>query len=197
MQDRIIKINEYFVAFNIAEGISYIKVRFPNKWEIPNGEVLLENFNVKIATEANGEIYFFSELINGTDVVFDAVDFVVDFNKDLEAKTLLFSEKINELKELFSTRTLSELQHLEIIIKSPIPFTIKDETTKDEKSKNKKGRRNNKKKEDENNEIPSSTDTSTIENNEEVVEPKSEKDGDYKKGVSLLDYAQNLVEVNG
>lgn len=197
MQDRIIKINEYFVAFNIAEGISYIKVRFPNKWEIPNGEVLLENFNVKIATETNGEIYFFSELINGTDVVFDAVDFVVDFNKDLEAKTLLFSEKINELKELFSTRTLSELQQLEIIIKSPIPFTIKEETTKDDKSKNKKGRRNNKKKEVENNEIPSSIDTSTIENNEEVVEPKLENGDDYKKGVSLLDYAQNLVEVNG
>ena len=196
MQDRIIKINEYFVAFNIAEGISYIKVRFPNKWEIPNGEVLLENFNVKIATEPNGEIYFFSELLNGTDVVFDAVDFVVDFNKDLEAKTLLFSEKINELKELFSTRTLSELQHLEIIIKSPIPFTIKDETTKDDKSKNKKGRRN-KKKEEDNDEIPSSIDTSIIKNNEELVEPKLENGDDYKKGVSLLDYAQNLVEVNG
>ena len=31
MQERIDKIKEYFVAFNIAEGISYIKVKFPKK----------------------------------------------------------------------------------------------------------------------------------------------------------------------
>ena len=192
MQERINKIKEYFVAFNIAEGISYIKVKFPKKWEIPNVEILKENFKVSIAEESDGDFYFFSELTNGIDNVFDAVDFVVEFNKDLEAKTQLFTEKINELKELFSTKSLSDLQHLEIVINLPMPLDEKSDKGKD---KSKRTRKNNKK-EKNNNENSQTASEVSVKNNEELVQPNTPNVDDMANGVSLLDYAQNLVEVN-
>lgn len=192
MQERIDKIKEYFVAFNIAEGISYIKVKFPKKWEIPNVDILKENFKVSIAEESDGDFYFFSELTNGIDNVFDAVDFVVDFNKDLEAKTQLFTEKINELKELFSTKCLSDLQHLEIVINLPTQLDEKSDKGKDKSKRTRK----NSKKEKNNNENSQTASEVSVKNNEEVVQPNTANIDDMANGVSLLDYAQNLVEVN-
>ena len=118
MQKRIEKISSFFKGFNITDGIAYIYVVFPNTWQLPNSAVLSDNFKASIASDDSG-VYFFTQYTNGIDLIFDAVDFVIEFNRDLEAKTALFKEKVEELKSLFTTETTEALSTLVIEIKEP------------------------------------------------------------------------------
>ena len=186
MHKRIEQIKEYFVAFNIAEDIAYILISFPEKWELPSSSVLEENFDTKTATETDGKIYFFSDLSNGVNNVFDAVDFVVEYNKELEEKTELFMEKINYLKELFSTKTLDELKKLQISIsQNTLPFTPPN--TKEIKQK---AKRRSKK------DVPVNETTKNNEVKNGIIatteEKKDEKTEDNNSD-SLLSFAQDLI----
>ena len=191
MQDRIEKIKEYFVAFNIAENMAYTQVRFPNKWDVPSSEILEENFNVNTAIESDGTIYFFSEMSNGILNVFDAVDFTIDYNKDLEEKSELFREKIEELKELFATKTLDELRTMKIVVEEVIILPWK----KDSKSSKRDKAQNNKDKK--------TSQTTKKEKKAKVVEEvNNDKVSDTNKveigepdmiPSSLLSFAENLV----
>ena len=40
MQKRIEKINQYFNDFKVCDGLVYISVDFPKKWQIPSNELL-------------------------------------------------------------------------------------------------------------------------------------------------------------
>lgn len=118
MEERIKNLEGYFEEFNITEGIIYVKVKFPNKWQIPDSALLTEHFAVKVANDSDKKYsyYFFGELGNGVENVFDAIDFTIMFNKDIEEKTTLLTQKVNELKDLFASRTLDELKNLKIEI---------------------------------------------------------------------------------
>lgn len=200
MQERIEKIKDYFIAFNIAEDTAYAQVRFHNKWDVPNNEILIENFKVKSAQESDGSVYFFSELSNGILNVFDAIDFTIDYNRDLEEKGELFREKIEELKMLFATKTLEELRNLAITVEevSTLPWKNSSKNNKRETLSSKKDKKSKKKGEE----------TTPTENNDEVVTPIEEtveeqvvdttnnEEGDVPviDPSSLLAYAQEMVK---
>lgn len=116
MQKRIEKITTFFKGFNITDGIAYVVVSFPKTWQIPSGEVLSTEFKVSVA-EDEGGTYFFTQYTNGIELVFDAVDFVIEFNRDLELKTNLFKEKMDELKRIFMSESLETLKTLKIEFK--------------------------------------------------------------------------------
>ena len=111
MQKRIEKINTYFTDFKVSEGLVYISVNFPKKWQVPSNELLDDMFKVKCVNKNDGTgYYFFSSIENGMYNVFDAVDFTIEFNVNLEEKTNLLQEKINELKSLFMTLPIETLR---------------------------------------------------------------------------------------
>lgn len=112
IQDRINKIKQYFINFNIVEGYSYILAKFPPNWKMPKKEELMEAYGVKIAADPKG-ICFFTEFSNSTDMLFDAVEYIIDFNEKLMERVALFKEKMNELNELFSSEDLETLKTLE------------------------------------------------------------------------------------
>lgn len=116
LNERITKVKPYFVTFNVngEEDAMYVVAKFPQTWAIPDKSGLLENFKVQVAPMNNG-ICFVTESENGADCVFDALDYVIDFNKSVEERKALLMEKVNELKQLFSTETLEKLKTLTFI----------------------------------------------------------------------------------
>ena len=96
--ERIKKIEPYFKEMQIVtvekEPVIYVVVEFPYGWVID--EELESKFNITISTgEYNGEFYFCSEIKNGEENVFDAIEYNIGF---LERSTLtkpLFSIAFN------------------------------------------------------------------------------------------------------
>lgn len=193
MQKRIENVKEYFVAFNIAENTAYAQLRFPTKWDVPSNEILEENFNTRSAIENDGSVYFFSDMSNGIMNVFDAVDFTIEYNKDLEEKSELFREKIEELKQIFATKTLEELRNLTISVKEVTTLPWK-KSEKGDKKERKRGKDKPQIKEDEkvvNNEV-SENEVAEKKECEEI--PPKEACNVPEEENSLLAYAQGIVE---
>ena len=112
---RIEKTKPYFVSFNVMaeESVSYAVVKFPSGWATPDSNALLSNFKVQVAPMGQGQMCFASEIENGSECIFDALDYVIDFNKAVEERKALLHQKIEELKELFCSETLDRLKTLE------------------------------------------------------------------------------------
>ena len=93
-----------------TEGASVLLVRLPQGWQVPN--TVEKDFGVQTAVRQEGT-YFVVELDKGTDVLFDAVDFVIEFNQSIIEKSELLKEKISELKEIFIKNPMEKLKTLE------------------------------------------------------------------------------------
>jgi hypothetical protein len=112
LSERIEKIKPFFVNFNVdsTDGASVLLVRLPQGWQVPN--TVTKDFEVQTAVRQEGT-YFVVELDKGTDVLFDAVDFVIEYNQSIIEKSELLKEKINELKEIFIKNPMEKLKILE------------------------------------------------------------------------------------
>lgn len=169
MQKRIEKINQYFNDFKVCDGLVFISVDFPKKWQIPSNELLEEMFKTKYVNKNDGTgYYFFSPIENGIYNVFDTVDFTIEFNLNLEEKTKLLQEKTEELKKLFVELPIETLKTIE--------FKYSEKKPKNTKKKNKIENIEIK------SEVTGTTDNTTIVTN-----------GVNNENNSLLDFAQDLV----
>lgn len=160
MNERIEKIKPYFRAFNISDGATCIAVHFP-KWQMPDNEILKRDFKTQL-TYKDGNYFFLSEMENGPEVVFDAIDFVVMTNRELEKKQELLEKKAKELTDLFITEPLEKLETLQFVFgnnkrKTPIKTKISKASQKEEENTK-----------DIENEITKNLDITKIEINEEV-----------------------------
>ena len=144
INDRIKKVGGYFASFNIAEGTIYALVTFPARWTVvPTLDV--DGAEVKIVKDnkSNG-YYFFTDLANGADCVFDAIDEVIKFNQSIEEKTTLLKVKAQELKELFETEDIEKLRTLRFVFGTPVncmPEPPKRENKKESGKKKGKGKK--------------------------------------------------------
>ena len=116
INDRIEKIKPYFMVFNISaeEDAAYVVVKFPSTWTVPDTKALLETYKVQTAPMENG-MCFATEIKNGAECVFDAIDYIVEFNKRIEERRGLLQEKLEEFKKLFATESLDRLKTLKFV----------------------------------------------------------------------------------
>lgn len=121
LQDRINNVKPYFISFKVEaqDSAAYAVVKFPQSWTVPDTEKLKENFKVQIGNLNGGCLCFVTEMANSTDCIFDALDYVIDFNRKVEERKGLLLEKVNELKDLFATETLDRLKTLKFVFESP------------------------------------------------------------------------------
>ena len=117
--DRIKKLGNYFKEMQIVtldgKQVIYVIVKFPYGWVID--EEIEEKFNVTVSEgEYNEEFYFCTEIDNGEEKVFDAIDYNIEKMKEAIERAQLLSEKTKELKQLFENEsiTLSQLRNLKI-----------------------------------------------------------------------------------
>ena len=118
--DRIKKLGNYFKEMQIVtldgKQVIYVIVNFPSGWVID--EEIEEKFNVTVSEgEYNEEFDFCTEIDNGEEKVFDAIDYNIEKMKEAIERAQLLSEKTKELKQLFENEsiTLSQLRNLKII----------------------------------------------------------------------------------
>ena len=129
LQDRIEAIKPIFRGFNIdaKEGVSVLLVKFPSGWQIPDSTV--DTFGVHIETYKEG-VYFMSEIESGIDSLFDAVDFVMNFNQSIIEKGEILKEKIEELKKLFVSEPVERLKSLRFVFGDEMIETIEKKPAK-------------------------------------------------------------------
>lgn len=116
ISSRINKLGKYFVSFNVVaeEAAAYVITRFPAGWSLPDKSRMKELFGIEIAP-IEGGICFVTEITNGSDKLFDAADYVIDFNQQLEIRKTLLQEKIKELKDIFASETVERLRTLKFV----------------------------------------------------------------------------------
>ena len=172
LSERIEKTKPYFVLFNVSaeEDAIYAIARFPEAWTMPDTDALRKSFKVEVGATENGAICFATETKNGPDCVFDALDYVIDFNKCAEKRRELLIEKLKELKELFATESLEKL--------STLTFTF-------EKQKKTKMSKKSVEKTQEDAEESKAEEETTIEET---------KEEDTSDDSSLMSFAKNIVD---
>lgn len=110
IKERIKKIHNYFKEMQIVtvdgEQIIYISVLFPNGWVID--DKIEEKFNVTVneGTHPN-EFYFATEIDNGEDKIFDAIEYTIEKMQDAIERAQLLRNKITELREIFQNDNIS------------------------------------------------------------------------------------------
>lgn len=110
---RIERIREYFVQFNAVaeESAFYLIIKVPSTWSIPDANALKENFGAECQKVDNkGGIIIGVDFSESTDVLFDAAEYIISFNKDVEERVRLLNACINQLKGIFGTKSLEELK---------------------------------------------------------------------------------------
>lgn len=126
MNDRIKKLGNYFQKMNIAEGIVFITVNFPKDWKISSK--ITEKYNVKVMNTEDGKgFYFATQIENGFEKIFDAIEETINFNEVAGIKRALFIEKIKELQDIFEEEPLDVLQTIEFKLRKKRPSTTKRE----------------------------------------------------------------------
>ena len=173
MQNRINNIKDYFRGLEICDGIVIVKIVYPNKWIIPSLELLDELFKVKVVENKQEAGYFYCcEIINGVNPTFDAVDFTIEFNLNLEEKSELLKEKVSELKNLFAEKPIEVLRTIEFKYSEKKPKTKKIKNNNNVLEKN---------------ENITSQDADNIKYEEDVI-VKNEGNSD-----ELMNYAMELI----
>ena len=136
IQNRINKIKDYFVEMNVAENVIYVTIAFPNEKWIINDNITSMFPGVKIVKKNipnKNQWFIFAEYTIGFDTVFDAAEFVVNENKNAQAKLNLLIKKMDELKSLFQTEDIDTLKTLQFKYKKKKPHQqIKKNDTNEE-----------------------------------------------------------------
>lgn len=111
---RIADLKPFFVAFNVAaeDDASYIVIKVPSHWTVePLISTFRSEYQVETVVRSEG-VYFFTEIKNGVEPLFDCADTIISYNKNLEARKTLLKEKIDELTSIFATEPLEKLETL-------------------------------------------------------------------------------------
>lgn len=106
IKDRISSIKQYFRTMQADSNVIYVSVAFPENWKIY--DTVEKKYNVVIRPGNDvGEYYFFANMDDGFDVIFDAIEYNIKQMKDGIERAQLLNAKVKELKELFSNKAIS------------------------------------------------------------------------------------------
>lgn len=133
LEKKIQEIGDYFVGiYKTKENISVVSVSFPTTWRVwakkdENGNMII---TPKLSKQTQGDnvqtINFNSSKIGHSEIM----DFIISIknqNIEIEAKTILYKEKIAELANIFDTTPLSKLKNITFKLgKASVKPTIKE-----------------------------------------------------------------------
>lgn len=111
LQQRMDEMKPYFRAIEVYNDALMVRVMLPTNWKIyPSSDG-----RIKVTpseTNANEAIYYADCHDASYEDIFDLVEETIKNNRDIVSKLKLLKEKVEELKELFSTHSFEELQTL-------------------------------------------------------------------------------------
>lgn len=117
IKKRIQNIKEYFKEMQIVtidgEQVIYVCVHFPQGWVID--ENIEEKYDVSVeGGNLPNEYYFATDIDNGEDKIFDAIEYNIEKMKDAIERAQLLKDKITELRTIFQddNNSLNKLRSL-------------------------------------------------------------------------------------
>jgi hypothetical protein len=118
MYQELKEIFQYLVSVRKLKNYLSVDVEFPMTWKIPKRFVeedkILENTKVTEGTRFFSFITEFEESFLNTTV--SNIKNIVAYNKEIELKEKLLKQKIDELKRIFESKKLENLQTLKFEI---------------------------------------------------------------------------------
>ena len=122
-QEKLNELRPYVTGIRFVKDLPVVDVLLLDNWD------MFESDNVTYKPSSNNKNYFMVFPKNpedSIDIVLDHVEYVIDFNVEKENKLSLLKAKIEELKFLFSEKSLKELERLKFVIESIDEPTLKD-----------------------------------------------------------------------
>lgn len=114
IKERIAKISPYFKEMQIVplengDQVVYVIVAFPHGWAIDDD--IESKFGVTVSnSDMIDQYYFCASIDDGTDVVFDAIEYNIGKMKDAIERAQLLNAKIRELKSVFEDEDIPLLK---------------------------------------------------------------------------------------
>ena len=193
--EKIKKIGEYFKSSNVIDDSICVVVNFPSKWLLPDEKILKEKYKVEVVLVDN-LFYFVTEIENGEDCIFYAIEEIIQSNRELETKLELLDKKVSELRDIFATEPLEKLQTLSFTFDKkakPIKKKTKIETdnNNDDITNNVAEIINNRRSKKNNENVNSNEQTVITKiNSQQQVEPKITE---QEEPSSLVNFAMAIV----
>lgn len=110
LQERLKNLRPHVVGIRFIKDMPVVDVNIKDGWKI------LENKNISINKSEKTKNYymFYSENTNvDIDEILDFVESCIDYNKEIEAKEILFKNYVNTLKNIFDGNSYEDLKKLE------------------------------------------------------------------------------------
>lgn len=116
LQERMESMRPYFKGIEMYNEALIVKVVFPNNWKAYNSQ----DGRIKVTPSENNpnESFYYANSENSSyDDIFDLIEETIKANQEIILKLELLKDKIEELKEAFSTHTYDELCSLSFSFK--------------------------------------------------------------------------------
>ena len=112
LNEQLIRLSSYKINFNIYEGTVIISLEYPKDWTI----LEINSSDIQTTSENGGQFYWVP-LQMDVEKVFELIDETIEYNKDIEAKSELFKQKIDEMRKIFLEEDLQTLRTMEFKMK--------------------------------------------------------------------------------
>lgn len=112
LNEQLIRLSSYKINFNIYEGTVIISLEYPKDWTI----LEINSSDIQTTSE-NGRQFYWVPLQMDVEKVFELIDETIEYNKDIEAKSELFKQKIDEMRKIFLEEDLHTLKTMEFKMK--------------------------------------------------------------------------------
>ena len=122
-QEKLNELRPYVTGIRFVKDLPVVDVVLREGWD------MFESDNVMYKPSSNNQNYFMVHPKNpkdSLDIVLDHVEHIIDFNIEKENKLTLLKAKIEELKMLFTDKTLKDLEKLKFVIETIPEPTLED-----------------------------------------------------------------------
>ena len=122
-QEKLNELRPYVTGIRFVKDLPVVDVVLRDGWD------MFESETVIYKPSSNNQNYFMVHPKNpkdSLDIVLDHVEYVIEFNVEKENKLTLLKAKIEELKMLFTDKSLKDLENLKFVIESIPEPTLND-----------------------------------------------------------------------
>ena len=122
-QEKLNELRPYVTGIRFVKDLPVVDVVLRDGWD------MFESETVIYKPSSNNQNYFMVHPKNpkdSLDIVLSHVEYVIDFNVEKENKLTLLKAKIEELKMLFTDKSLKDLENLKFIIETIPEPTLND-----------------------------------------------------------------------
>lgn len=110
IQERLDKLKPYFKGLKIADDYKIVEVTIKKSWSIEENEDIMST--QKESKEGGLYTMFYSIEKSFDDIIDFVEEKVINYNLEVEEKERLLKAKVEELKRVFETKSLEELNQL-------------------------------------------------------------------------------------